>query len=80
MDTDLSKIIRSNQYMTTGHIQFILYQILLAIKYMHSANVIHRDLKRTWCHTLLCIPHQPYSDSYSYHTLSRVNNLHDCHH
>ena len=47
MDTDLSKIIRSNQYMTTGHIQFILYQILLAIKYMHSANVIHRDLKRT---------------------------------
>ena len=49
MDTDLSKIIRSNQYMTTGHIQFILYQILLAIKYMHSANVIHRDLKRTCC-------------------------------
>lgn len=42
VDTDLSKIIRSNQYMTKGHVQFILYQLLLGLKYMHSANVIHR--------------------------------------
>jgi serine/threonine protein kinase len=45
VDTDLAKIIRSNQYMTQGHVQFILYQILLGIKYMHCANVIHRDVK-----------------------------------
>jgi serine/threonine protein kinase len=45
VDTDLSKIIRSNQYMTKGHVQFILYQLLLGLKYMHSANVIHRDIK-----------------------------------
>jgi serine/threonine protein kinase len=45
VDTDLSKIIRSNQYMTKGHVQFILYQLLLGLKYMHSMNVIHRDIK-----------------------------------
>jgi serine/threonine protein kinase len=45
VDTDLSKIIRSNQFMTEGHVQFILYQLLLGLKFMHSANVIHRDIK-----------------------------------
>lgn len=42
MDTDLSRIIRSDQFMTKGHVQYILYQLLLGVKYMHSANVIHR--------------------------------------
>lgn len=45
MDTDLSKIIKSSQFVSTEHIQYILYQILLGMKYIHSANVIHRDLK-----------------------------------
>jgi serine/threonine protein kinase len=42
MDTDLSNIIKSNQYVQTEHIQFILYQILCGLMYTHSANVIHR--------------------------------------
>lgn len=42
MDTDLSHILRSPQYMKKEHIQFILYQMLLGMKYVHSANVIHR--------------------------------------
>ncbi|RQM11416.1 hypothetical protein B5M09_004418 [Aphanomyces astaci] len=35
----------SPQYLTTRHIQVFLYQLLCALKYIHSANVIHRDMK-----------------------------------
>lgn len=42
MDTDLSRIIRSDQFMTKGHVQYILYQLLLGVKYLHTSNVIHR--------------------------------------
>lgn len=45
VDTDLSKIIKSNQYLSIEHIQFIMYQILDGMNYIHGTNVIHRDLK-----------------------------------
>jgi hypothetical protein len=45
VDTDLWKLIMSPQYLTTEHIQAFLYQMLLALKYIHSFSVIHRDLK-----------------------------------
>lgn len=45
MDTDLSKIIQSKQYMQKAHVQFVMYQLLCGLKHIHSANVIHRDLK-----------------------------------
>jgi serine/threonine protein kinase len=45
MDTDLYKIIKSNQELSDDHYKFILYQILRALLYLHSANVIHRDIK-----------------------------------
>jgi mitogen-activated protein kinase 1/3 len=35
----------SPQYLTTAHIKTFLYQILKALKYIHSHSVIHRDLK-----------------------------------
>eukprot|EP01034_Spumella_vulgaris_P030867 gene30867-38149_t len=44
-DTDLSKIIRSNQYLSNEHIQYILFQLLEGLLHIHKANVLHRDLK-----------------------------------
>ena len=45
IDTDLSKLIQSDQYFTKLHVQYMLYQILLGLKFMHSLNIFHRDLK-----------------------------------
>src|SRR5271168_1949795 len=37
--------IRSGQPLTDAHFQSFLYQTLCGLKYIHSANVLHRDLK-----------------------------------
>jgi len=45
MDTDLHYIIHSKQALTDDHIQYFIYQILRGLKAIHSASVLHRDLK-----------------------------------
>ncbi|KAJ0410232.1 hypothetical protein P43SY_002564 [Pythium insidiosum] len=45
METDLHRVIHSNQSISDDHVQYFLYQMLLAIHYVHSAQVLHRDLK-----------------------------------
>lgn len=45
METDLSSIIKSPQPLSDDHCQFFLYQLLRGLKFMHSACILHRDLK-----------------------------------
>ena len=44
MDTDLTQIIKSDQPLTEEHYKFFLYQLLRGLKYIHSAQIVHRDL------------------------------------
>lgn len=45
MECDMHQIIRSEQPLTDAHYQSFIYQILCGLKYIHSADVLHRDLK-----------------------------------
>lgn len=45
MESDLHQVIKANDDLTPEHYQFFLYQLLRSLKYIHSANVFHRDLK-----------------------------------
>jgi len=44
METDLHAVIRAN-ILEGIHKQYIIYQLLKALKYMHSGDLLHRDMK-----------------------------------
>uniref|UniRef100_A0A7S4UCQ5 Mitogen-activated protein kinase n=1 Tax=Alexandrium monilatum TaxID=311494 RepID=A0A7S4UCQ5_9DINO len=59
METDLQHVISADM-LTTIHVEYVTYQVLKALKYVHSAGVLHRDLKpsnvllNANCHVRLC--------------------------
>ena len=46
-DTNLHRVIYSGQPLTDAHVQYILWQLFRALRYLHAAGVVHRDLKPT---------------------------------
>src|SRR3984957_6206135 len=66
METDLACVIRSPQELTDEHCQFFIYQVLRGLKYIHSSNVVHRDLvgDRVACSLALLMGLQSYLNVY----------------
>jgi serine/threonine protein kinase len=45
MDTDLEQIINSPQPLRHAHIVFIAFQTLKGLNYLHTAGIVHRDVR-----------------------------------
>ena len=45
MDTDLYRLCQSQVEFTENHVRHLLYQMLCGLNFMHSANILHRDMK-----------------------------------
>lgn len=49
-DSDFKKLFRAPVYLTELHIKTLLYNLLVGVKYVHSAGILHRDLVSIFLH------------------------------
>lgn len=45
MPFDLKKLCQKNKFLKDEHIPKVIYQILIALKYLKESKILHRDLK-----------------------------------
>jgi len=48
-DSDLKKLVRTDVNLSLQHVDTLLYNLLVGLKYLHSAGIYHRDLKPANC-------------------------------
>ena len=60
LDADLHQIISGSQPLTDAHFKVFMVQLMRSLKYLHSGNIVHRDVKPAnllvseTCNVVLC--------------------------